>query len=101
MKALLAMLSAAEAQLAAARTADAAGLLAANAARVEAQAAIDVDALRADPSLRAEAVAVARRVRALDLRTQACGQTVLAAIGALDRESAPSTYGRRGLVRGA
>lgn len=101
MKPLLALLAAAEAQLVAARTANAAALVAANEQRVQAQAQVNVEAIGRDPAARAAAADIVRRVRALDLRTRACGETVLAAIGALDGGAGPSTYGRRGQVRGA
>ncbi len=101
MSPLDALLVAAEAQVAAARTANASALAAATEARVAAMAAIDVDALRGDPAARQAAATVARRLRALDLRLRACGETVLAAFGTIDRQAAPATYGRRGQVRGA
>ena len=101
MSPLQALLAAAEAQVAAARTADAPALSAATEARVAAMNNLDLAAIRRDATLRDEAATVARRVRALDLRLRACGETVLAAFGTLDCAAAPATYGRRGQYRGA
>ncbi len=101
MNPLEALLAAAEAQVAAARTANAPALAAATEARVAAMAAIDIDAIRRDPAARLLAGGVARKVRALDLRLRACGETVLAAFGSADRKAGPATYGRRGQYRGA
>jgi len=95
-----ALLAAAEAQVAAARTANAGALAAATEARVAAMAALDVDAIWRDPVARQAAAVVVRKVRTLDLRLRACGETVLAAFGSVDGNAAPGTYGRRGQYRG-
>jgi hypothetical protein len=95
------LLHAVEAQLEAARRADAAGLQTTSAERAQLQRALDVEALRrADADTRAEAARVALRIRGLDARIQACGRTVLSAIAALAPERPPETYGRRGDLRG-
>ena len=97
---LAALLAAVEAQLDAARRADAAGLLASSAERAELQKALDIDALRrADATTRADAARVAMRIRALDARIHTCGRVVTGAIEALNPERAPETYGRRGVFR--
>lgn len=49
---------------------------------------------------RREAAEAAGRVRRIDERVRACGSIVLQAIGQALPGSAPSTYGRRGALRG-
>lgn len=46
------------------------------------------------------AVAVARRIRDIDLRIQQCGHAVMATLDAVLPDSGPRTYGRRGQLRG-
>lgn len=95
------LLSSVEAQLEAARTANAAALVAHTAARRELQENLDLGPIRAaDAATRARAGELARRIRVLDSRIRTCGNTVLGAIAALSPERAPETYGRRGQVRG-
>lgn len=90
-----------EAQLEAARRADADGLRAHTEERAQLQRSVDVSALRgADAQTRAEAARIALRIRSLDTRIQTCGRAVLGAIASLAPDRAPETYGRRGELRG-
>jgi len=95
------LLLAVEAQLAAARTADAGALVSSSEERRRLQEAVDIDAIRtASAETRAEAARVALRIRALDARIRTCGEIVSGAIAALDPVQAPQTYTRRAGLRG-
>lgn len=99
---LRSLLRAAEEQLVAARSANTEALEAATLRRIEVQQKLDVSALRAGSlEIRREAAQLAMRVRAFDVRLRACGQSVLGALDAFDRRSAPATYGRHGQLRSA
>ena len=94
-------LALAEAQLEAARKVDPAALSVATDARRALQdelARVPVAAL--DPDSRAHAARVARRIREIDLRVQACGNAVMGVLERVLPDAAPRTYGRRGQMRG-
>ncbi len=95
------LLQAVEAQLAAARTANAGALVASTEERRCLQDALDVEAIRrGSATTRAEAARVALRIRSLDSRIRTCGEIITGAIAALSPDRAPATYTRYGLVRG-
>lgn len=99
---LRSLLRVAEEQLIAARSANTEALELATQKRVEVQAGLDVGALRSGTAeIRREAAQLAMRVRAFDVRLRACGESVLGALDAFDRRSAPATYGRHGHLRSA
>ena len=94
-------LAAAEAQLDAARRVDPVGLSIATDARRATQEELyqsDVIGLKGED--RVYAADIAQRIRAIDLRIQACGAHVLAAIASVAPDARPATYGRRGQLRG-
>lgn len=96
------LLRLAEAQLEAARRVDARALGDLAEARRRLQDTIDWDAVLATPPPeRAELRALAARLRAVDARTRACGHNVLAVLAPLFPDTAPATYNRRGILRGA
>lgn len=96
------LLRLAEAQLDAARRVDGAALGALTEERRRVQDELDVDALLNAPEAeRAELRQMAARLRALDSRTKACGQSVLSLVSSLLPDAAPTTYGRRGQIRGS
>jgi hypothetical protein len=91
----------AEAQLDAARRVDPAALAAATEARRDLQDELARTQLAAlGPEDRVHVAGIARRIRSIDLRIQACGAHVLAAIASVAPSAAPQTYGRRGQLRG-
>ncbi len=90
-------LAAAEAQLIAARSVDAAAMNVATRARQEAQIeASRVQLAALSPAAREHAVDVARQIRQLDLRTRTCAVNVMAVIDRVLPDAGPRTYGRRG-----
>jgi len=94
-------LAIAEAQLEAARRVDPAALSMATEMRRQLQdelARANLAALSSEE--RAHAAGIARRIRSIDLRIQACGAHVLAAIASVAPSAGPQTYGRRGQLRG-
>jgi hypothetical protein len=94
-------LAIAEAQLDAARRVDPAALSMATEARRAIQDELyrtNLQALSVEE--REHASGVAQRIRAIDLRIQACGAHVLAAIASVAPDARPATYGRRGQLRG-
>jgi hypothetical protein len=91
----------AEAQLDAARRVDSAALSAATDARLALQAELVRHPLHTLPEAdRAHVAAIARRIRAVDVRIHACGMTVLGVLDTLLPDAGPRTYGRRGQMRG-
>ena len=97
-----AWLGSAEAQLEAARRADPVALDAATTLRQKLQSELVNDTQRASFSAedRAHGAAVARRIREIDLRVQACGDAALSGLEGLLPDAPPGTYGRRGQMRG-
>ena len=94
-------LAIAEAQLDAARRVDPATLSMATEARRRLQDELARTNLAGlSPEDRSHAAGVARRIRSIDLRIQACGAHVLAAIASVAPSAGPQTYGRRGQMRG-
>lgn len=94
-------LAAAEAQLRAARAMDAAAMTAATRARHEAQIEVSrVQFAALSASDREHASRIARAIRAVDLRTRACGANVMAVIDRVLPDAGPRTYGRRGQPSG-
>jgi hypothetical protein len=95
------LLRVAEAQLDAAKRLDGAALNELTEARRRMQEELDVRALRATEGEEREAVrALATRLQAVDRRTLAVGQNVLQVVSALLPDVPPTTYGRRGQLRG-
>ncbi len=91
----------AEAQLGAALRADPVALETTTEARRVFQVELARQPLLALPATeRAHAAGVAKRIRAIDQRIHACGEAALGLLGGLLPDAAPSTYGRRGLLRG-
>jgi hypothetical protein len=94
-------LKAAEAQLAAARAVDASALTTATETRRALQEELAQQPLASlSVADREHALAVARRVRQIDVRIHACGASVLAVLDGLLPDAGPSTYGRRGQLKG-
>lgn len=89
----------AEAQLDAARRVDPVGLNAATEARRALQAELARQPALAGADLK-HGAAVAKRIREVDLRIHACGAAVLGVLDGLLPDAGPSTYGRRGQLRG-
>ncbi len=100
--ALRRLLAAVEHQLQAARTANAASLVAATETRRSLQEALDVEVLLKLESGRREEIArVAAMIRSFDVRIRACGDSVLEAIASLAPDQGPSTYSRHAVLRRA
>ena len=100
--ALSQLLAAVELQLEAARTSNAAALLAATETRRTLQDGLHAGMFgEAEDLRREEIVRLARRIQALDARIRACGESVLGAIASMAPECAPATYSRRGMMRSA
>lgn len=96
------LLRVAEAQLDAAKHLDGAALNTLTAERRRLQEELDVDALRASEGEEREEIRrMAARLRAVDRRTLAVGQNVLQVVSSLLPDAPPTTYGRRGQIRGA
>lgn len=96
------LLELAEAQLDAARRLDGARLGELAEQRRQLQEEIDPESLRAaGPEDRAELRRLAERLRAVDARTRAVSQNVLAVVASVLPDAPAPTYGRRGQMRGA
>jgi hypothetical protein len=91
----------AEAQLDAARRLDGATLAALTDERRQVQACLDTDTISSwSDDERGRAREFARQVRAIDVRTRAVGNSVVASLTAALPSAGPATYSRRGRVQG-
>ena len=96
------LLSVAEAQLDAARRVDARALMALNEERSALQGSLDGNfAVHLEAGERNDLRLIARRIQAADARTLRCGRDVLSVVSAVLPDAAPTTYSRRGRIRGA
>jgi hypothetical protein len=95
------LLRVAEAQLDAARRVDGARLQALTETRRQLQEDLDVEALFSLPEEeRAEVRQLAQRLKAVDARTRACGESVMHVVASILPDAAPPAYSRRGQLRG-
>jgi hypothetical protein len=92
--------AAVERQFGAARSIDPEALREATEIRERAQEAVAAVLAGKDPDARRVFAEAAPRIRMLDLRIQACGETVLAALGRLLPAPPPATYTRHARYRG-
>lgn len=96
------LLRVAEAQLEAAKRLDGATLGSLTEERRRLQEELDISALRAtEGEEREEVRRMAARLQSVDKRTMAVGQNVLQVVSSLLPDTPPTTYGRRGQLRGA
>lgn len=95
------LLRLAEGQLDAARRIDAQSLTALNQERQALQASLHASAFAfLSPSDRTELRQIAQQIQVTDARTANCGKSVLSVLSAVLPDAAPTTYSRRGQIRG-
>lgn len=96
------LLRVAEAQLDAARRVDAQALIALNQERRLLQANFPLGPFTAlSAHDRTELFSLASQIQIADVRTLICGKNVLSVLSAVLPDTAPTTYSRRGQLRGA